>query len=324
MNKVKGRLRVLSIQETYLDIVADQLEDIFGDQIEVLGTTLQELTMETITEGEMVVLSKDILKGITSPFIPESCQVIVAKREVNVAGTREIANVPIGQKILVINDTYEHACEAAESLKQIFYGQEYIAYNPIHAIPDQIDHIVTPGECESVPGQFLNVIDIGPRTLDFNTVLEVSKQLDLLYDQRSLMNRFFKSQITLADRHRFEMTNEQKGQLVMDQVSQYPKAAHLSEQEIDEIGEKIEEHGFLEESLAILAIYEEGKRNFKSFGRVKVKVKLLEKDIRLSDQQLRLRLEVMQELGLVHARQGRGGTKLLERGEEFLHYHMNR
>lgn len=323
MNKVKRRLRVLSIQEIYLDIVADQLEDIFGDQIEVLGTTLQELTMETISEGEMVVLSKEILKGITSPFIPESCQVIVAKREVNIAGTREILNLPIGQRILVINDTYENACEATESLKQIFYEQEYIAYSPIHAIPDQIDHIVTPGERELVPGQFVNVIDIGPRTLDFNTVLEVSKQLELTCDQRSLMNRFFKSQIALAERHNFDITKKQKDQMVMEQVTPYAKAANLSEIEINEICGKIEEHGFLEESLAILAIYEEGKKNFKSFGRVKVKVKLLDKGIKLSDQQLRLRLEVMQELGLVHARQGRGGTKLSERGEEFLHYHLN-
>ena len=95
----------------------------------------------------------------------------------------------------------------------------------------------------------------------------------------------------------------------------------LSEETMSSIIDKIEEHGFLEESLAILAIYKEAKGDFESFGRAKVKRKLRDAGITFSDQQLRLRLEIMQEIGLVNARQGRGGTKLSDKGETFLKQH---
>ena len=87
---------------------------------------------------------------------------------------------------------------------------------------------------------------------------------------------------------------------------------------MNSIIDKIEEHGFLEESLAILAVYKEAKEKFESFGRAKVKLKLRDAGIKFSDQQLRLRLEIMQGIGLVNARQGRGGTKLSDKGETFL------
>lgn len=310
MDSIKERLKVISIQEVYLKNITLQLNYIFGDQIEVAGTTLQGLTMDTISEGEMVILSKDILRGITSSFIPGSCTVIVPTREVNIAGAKKLFNVPTEEEILVISDTYEHALETEESLKQSFYEIQFIAYNPAHPIPDEIKYIVTPGESKLVPGYFSNVIDIGPRILDFQTILEVSERLNLNYSQKSLMNRFFMSSIALAEIHQ---TNEQiPSQHYIDH------SIELKEPEIEAICQKIEEHGFLQESLEILSIYKEGKDNFASFGRAKVKEKLRHEGIHLTDQQLRLRLEVMQNLGLVHARQGRGGTKLSEKGEEFL------
>ena len=55
----------------------------------------------------------------------------------------------------------------------------------------------------------------------------------------------------------------------------------LSEEAISSIIGKIEEHGFLEENLEILAIYNEAKKTFESIGRTKVKIKL--RDIGVSE-----------------------------------------
>lgn len=104
-------------------------------------------------------------------------------------------------------------------------------------------------------------------------------------------------------------------------LNAYQSVESLSEETMSSIIDKIEEHGFLEESLAILAIYKEAKGNFESFGRTKVKLKLRDAGITFSNQQLRLRLEIMQEIGLVNARQDRGGTKLSDKGETFLKQH---
>ncbi|MBO0603178.1 hypothetical protein I2483_16045 [Sporosarcina sp. E16_3] len=321
------KLHVISIQKVYLDIVVNQLAEIFGDAIELSAITLQELTMDVIGEQDIVILSKEILKGITRPFIPESCPIIIANREVNIAATKELYKLQEGQQILVINDTIEHAVETAISLKNIYFEHDYIAYDPVDLMPSTINWIVTPGEMELVPREFENVIDIGPRTLDFKTVQETAKNVKCELEQVLLMNRYYKSQLALAEKL-VDKNELQNKKMSVQQTTKRSKVEDrteknnpLPEETMRSIIEKIEEHGFLEESLAILAIYKEAKENFESFGRATVKLKLRDAGITFSDQQLRLRLEIMQEIGLVNARQGRGGTKLSDKGETFLKQH---
>ncbi|WP_164215282.1 sigma 54-interacting transcriptional regulator [Virgibacillus sp. YIM 98842] len=81
---------------------------------------------------------------------------------------------------------------------------------------------------------------------------------------------------------------------------------------------KIEEHGFLDESIEILNTFYEGKKVYNSYGRKALKKHLEKKGLSLSEQQLRMRLEVLQELDLTIVRQGRAGTTISRKGEEFL------
>lgn len=81
---------------------------------------------------------------------------------------------------------------------------------------------------------------------------------------------------------------------------------------------RIEEHGFLEESIAILEVFEQGKKLHESYGRNVVRERLQRKGIELSVQQIRLRLEVLNELELLNVRQGRSGTTISRKGELFL------
>jgi len=93
----------------------------------------------------------------------------------------------------------------------------------------------------------------------------------------------------------------------------------MEENEFNELIVKIEEHGFLEESLAILEVFDQGKKKQLSYGRTIVKKKLQEnKNITLSEQQLRSRLEVLNNLDLLNVRQGRSGTTISGKGELFL------
>lgn len=80
----------------------------------------------------------------------------------------------------------------------------------------------------------------------------------------------------------------------------------------------IEKHGFLSESIGLLQIYRTGKIQNASYGRTKMKSLLLEKGFALTDQQLRLRIEILNKLGLLNVRIGRAGTTISEKGERFL------
>ncbi|MGE8206855.1 sigma 54-interacting transcriptional regulator [Heyndrickxia sp. NPDC080065] len=110
------------------------------------------------------------------------------------------------------------------------------------------------------------------------------------------------------------------------QEDKEPFDQDLTHKEInmDMIIEKIEGHGFIEDSIGILKVFHEGKRERVSYGRLKLKEKLIEKEIKLTEQQLRMRLEVLQELKLLNVRQGRSGTTISRLGERFLEEYENR
>lgn len=313
------KLHIISIQKKYLDIVTRQLFDIWGDQVQILPITLQQLTMETVSDNELVLLSKEVLRGITAPFIPDSCCIIIANREVNIAATEKISSLSTGQRILIINDTVEHAHETAESLKNIYYEHDYITFDPNRSIPNDIDWIVTPGELELVPGAFDKVINIGSRMLDFRTIESVEKELETNLSASMLRGRYFKSQVTAFQKLKFSLMKEDINQSQAVEQHKEP-VVQLNLHEINTIKEHIEKRAFLDESLIILSIYKEGKDSYELLGRTKVKERLKERRIVLSDQQLRLRLEVMQDEKLIHARIGRAGTKISEKGEAFLEY----
>lgn len=319
---MKRKVHVISIQDEYLNIISKQLIEVLGDSVEVSSLTIKKLDMNIISANDIVILSKEILQGITRPFIPLSCPIIIAKREINIVNTKELIRLPSGQKILVVNDTLEHAKETAFSLKNIYFEHDYFVDSGINSIPAAVDLIVTPGEMQLVPNHFTNVIDIGPRILDYQTFLKLTKLLDENYDQQHLMNRFMKSQVSLA-REFVNSTDENfnNGQMNLYNTNKKPPEKTLnllSEEKNSYIIKKIEEHGFLEESLKILELYEEGKKQFQSFGRLKLKLMLESSGFHLSEQQLRIRLETLQKLGLLLARQGRGGTTITNLGEIFL------
>ena len=84
--------------------------------------------------------------------------------------------------------------------------------------------------------------------------------------------------------------------------------------------QEIRRHGFLAESREILAIYRAGKEKNRALGRSAVQEILMEKGYDLTVQQLRLKLERMDSLGLLIVRPGRGGTTISEKGEAFLNF----
>jgi hypothetical protein len=327
VNYMKRRVHVISIQEEYLDIISKQLIEVLGDRIEIYSVTIKNLKMGIILPGDIVILSKEILKGITRPFIPASSPIIIGKREINIVNTKELIILPDGQNILVVNDTIEQSKETAFSLKNIYFEHTYFVDDGVNPIPDNIDFIVTPGEKRLVPEHFTNVIDIGPRLLNFQTFLELSNLIDEDYDRQHLMNRFMKSQISLAKEFIHDLVGKREDTRALVDLYNPPMNTSnlvLTDDKINSITTKIEEHGFLEESIKILELYEGGKKQFQSYGRLKVKQMLEASGFSLSEQQVRIRLEVLQELGLLLARQGRGGTTITTVGEKFLEVQRGR
>ena len=86
---------------------------------------------------------------------------------------------------------------------------------------------------------------------------------------------------------------------------------------------QIESNAFMNEVRAVLDIYLDGKRHNRSFGRMVVCEELANRGISLSPQQLRLRQQRLNDMGLLRVRRGRAGTTISSKGERFVDY-LNR
>ena len=90
--------------------------------------------------------------------------------------------------------------------------------------------------------------------------------------------------------------------------------------EWDSLISQIESNAFLDEIQVVLELYLDGKRHNQSFGRSVMCEKLIRRGINLSPQQLRLRQQRLNEMGLLWVRRGRAGTTISSKGERFVEY----
>ena len=131
-----------------------------------------------------------------------------------------------------------------------------------------------------------------------------------LYNVISILSCLGEREIGINSLPLYLRPNDQKKHLFKSQLEENATWDHVIS--------AIEEHGFLDESLEILRLFAKGKKDHTAYGRLTLKKLLEKKDMQLSEQQLRARLEVLHEQGLLIVRQGRAGTTISRTGEEFL------
>ncbi|WP_052427463.1 sigma 54-interacting transcriptional regulator [Neobacillus niacini] len=195
-NKV---LTIISIQDEYLSTVSKQMTEIAGDLIRIRPISIKNLSRETISEGEIVLIGANFILPLVRPFLPQGVRCIVAKRGLNFVNMRKLLSAPKGKSILVINDTKHTTDETIQALQETVFEHNYYAYDPDTPIPEQIDYVITPGEMQLVPEGPMKVIDIGYRVLALETVFEIFEVLGLECQQFFLANRYMKSLVALSN-----------------------------------------------------------------------------------------------------------------------------
>ncbi|MHC0552850.1 hypothetical protein [Salinicoccus sp. CNSTN-B1] len=122
-----------------------QMKDIFNQNVTIVGTTLKDLTQGTIRNSDVVLLSSLEIKKIVKPFLPETCQVIVAKRTVNIVRLKELMTIDDYSTFVVVNDNPDSTRETVEELKNILPNHNFIPYSGEEYVTGSFDYMVTPG-----------------------------------------------------------------------------------------------------------------------------------------------------------------------------------
>lgn len=195
---LEKRLFIIGIQEDNLNSLKKQMEYIFDDSMTVKGITLKELTYSSISPSDVVLLSSFEIKEIVKPFLPQSCEVMVSRRTINIVSLENVITMEKRSRFLVVNDNPGTVAQTVEDLENLLPEHEFFPYLAHQSVPDAFDFIITPGEKKLVPTEVYQTFDIGPRVISIETVMELKERFQLKIRDSLLMQYYIKTMVHLT------------------------------------------------------------------------------------------------------------------------------
>lgn len=109
--------------------------------------------------------------------------IVVCERSINFDFIEQVANIPVNEEVLLVNDVKETAISSINDLKELGLSHiKYYPYYPDIASYKKLKTAITPGESDKVPSCVTNIIDLGPRIININSMYQIMDKLKL--DQR--------------------------------------------------------------------------------------------------------------------------------------------
>ncbi|MGB9814197.1 MAG: sigma 54-interacting transcriptional regulator [Thermovenabulum sp.] len=193
-----------------------QLKDLIGDKVKIRSFYVDGNIKDNITDN-LIVISSKIVYNEAKKYVNPECPVIIARRSLNYHEIDKLLEIPAGTDVLLVNDLLNTTFETISLLKAL--GIDHINYFPYYPEIKEYPKLkiaVTPGELELIPDCVEKVIDIKTRNIDFTTLVEILKALELLDEKANLLSaRYIKEIIDLIKRikHMADLNSNMKKQL---------------------------------------------------------------------------------------------------------------
>lgn len=195
---MKKKITVVTFSSEVASFYCEQLEILFKGYVDIEKYSLDNnLIIETI-DADIALISTYSIYGVVKKYVKESCEIITPDITITKKGLERIMNIPKGEKVMLVNLSLEMAME---SISLIYYlGVNHIELVPVYPrmrkVPD-INIAITPGEARYVPKKVKKVIDIGHRSFDINTVVDIAAALNLEgLLQTDAIKSYFKNIVT--------------------------------------------------------------------------------------------------------------------------------
>ena len=149
---------------------------------------------EQIKGYQCILFSSPLVQSEFPISIPKEVMQIICTRTFNHACLDQIIRIPPGERVYIVNDTYDSIVTIMDQLKEA--GVVQYRFEPFYPgciqADESIHYAITVGEPQLVPSHITNVIDIGNRIIDISTVNELCEYFHL---PASLSNQITKSYV---------------------------------------------------------------------------------------------------------------------------------
>lgn len=182
--------------------LVNQLKEYISDLVSIKSYAIDEGIDDSLNMGQLILSSRIVYEELQEKdLLSEEADPIIARRTINYERIDQIFFLPDGEDVIFVNDVKETAVEGIKSLKRL--GIDFLNFIPFYPERKEMDRFpevaITPGEVDKVPEDVSIVYDIGPRLMDFTTIVEIMNQLGILeYRAVKFSESYLKKIIAMA------------------------------------------------------------------------------------------------------------------------------
>ena len=179
---MKKMVAIIALDPRASMFYANQIQELFGDYIEVHSYSVQEGTIANMVRSDLYVMSTDAFdnREDVPQYIPIDAQISEIHVGYQWETIRQLQEIPAGTKALFVNMTEKMVREATTTLNQL--GVNHISFIPFYPgaeLKEAVELAVTPDEERYVPDSVERVINIGHRSCTSGTMIEIALKLGL-------------------------------------------------------------------------------------------------------------------------------------------------
>ena len=148
----------------------------------------------------LIVVSSEIAREELKEmkYLQRADKIITAKRTISYDSLDELLFLAEGSEVLFVNDIPETAQAGVDALHEI--GVDHISLTPYYPGKEldsdcSAEYAITPGEVDKVPEFVQEVYNIGPRIIDFTTMINIMNTLGVLHHQAGQFSRKYLQKI---------------------------------------------------------------------------------------------------------------------------------
>lgn len=177
---MKKQVAVITRAKEIRNSMKDQIDMIFGELVETNIYSLEDKTIDKLKRSDLYVVSSSAYEYLDEKFLKNKNLVIV---DYTISKERKnfLKNFPKGTKAIFFNVSQKMCMEAIAMMYHLGVNNiEFIpAYPNMENFPKN-NLIITPAETKLLPkeAEGRDIIDIGHRILDANTIIEIALKLE--------------------------------------------------------------------------------------------------------------------------------------------------
>lgn len=192
------------------DFLFRQLKEFLTDNY-ILEAYAQEEGLKSVIVCDLLIVSSAEMKDeLDQMDIKIECgDIVVCDRSVNFDFIDQVANLPVNEEVLLVNDEKETVFSSINDLKEL--GLNHIKYYPYYpgiSNYKKLKTAITPGEPDKVPNFVTNMIDLGPRIISINSMYSIMDKLKLDHKDTTFITKKYMQKIVNVSKHVSAINNK--------------------------------------------------------------------------------------------------------------------